>query len=333
MDPNYKYVAPEKWDLCNNDSFVYEDFNIAILPYNELPYVNHLKEVAPKQWHDDDSIPMLWGGGTQAYHPVFMIQYSLDLLDVYHETNDPSKLAYVQKMAKKLVELCIPREGVLYLPYSWDYKIHKLDEETIFAPWYSGMAQGQFLSLLCRLNEITGDEKYMEDGEKVFQSFTKFKGLESNPWVSCIDSSGNLWLEEYPRYQPCFTLNGMIFAIYGLYDYYRLTENEEVGKYLKASMTTIKVNAHKYRVVGDRSLYCLKHKLKVPSFRYQRIHASQMHMLHKITGDPLFKEVGDQFKEDIAIVEAEFVIQQQEARKRFEKQQEEAKKAQEQKSN
>ena len=51
---------------------------------------------------------------------------------------------------------------------------------------------------------------------------------EGNPWISGIDGDNYLWLEEYPDSdQPNKTLNGKIFAIYGLYDFYQLTGNQD----------------------------------------------------------------------------------------------------------
>lgn len=166
----------------------------------------------------------------------------------------------------------------------------------MYSPWYSGMAQGQILSIFCRMYEQTGDSRYMKQAMLIFNSFLKLKANDESPWVTCIDRNKNLWFEEYPKEEVCFTLNGMIFAIYGIYDFYRITNNESAMKLLKGGLTTIKRNAAAFRSKDRLSFYCLKHKSRNPW--YHLIHIEQMGTLYRITGDVYFADMAETLKND-----------------------------------
>jgi len=49
--------------------------------------------------------------------------------------------------------------------FDWEYR------ETLIKPWYSGLAQGQGISLLVRAHRETGDSHYLEAAHKAFASF------------------------------------------------------------------------------------------------------------------------------------------------------------------
>lgn len=84
-----------------------------------------------------------------------------------------------------------------------------------------------------------------------------------------------------------YTLNGFLFSIIGLYDYYRIRPEKEVYGLLCAVLTTAKHNVHRFRSNKNVSYYCLSHK--VQSLTYHEIHIDQIDYLFKITNDIKFK--------------------------------------------
>jgi hypothetical protein len=279
-----------------------EEFSINVLPFDQLPYLKSNTVLAgqKKYTFDKDSIPLYMDKGQGHYHPVLIAQYALPLLHTYIKTRDTSYLNYVVRLADKLISTSVNYEHALFFPYTFNFALHGCAEEMMIPPWYSGMAQGQVLSLFCRLYETTHERKYKVISRKIFKSFTLLKGQSHSPWVSCVDKNGNLWLEEYPRDLPNFTLNGKVFAIYGVYDYYRITKKKKALKILCGAITTIKDNIHKFRNVNDISWYCLKHQ-KMPNVKssdYHKIHVSQLYMLYDITGDEYFREMARNFEDD-----------------------------------
>ena len=115
-----------------------------------------------------------------------------------------------------------------------------------------------------------------------------------------VDEEGYYWIEEYPINYPeeaaDQVLNGFIFSIYGLYDYYLLTKDPDVKKILKASITTVYNYIPEFRDEGDISFYCLKHHHK--DIKYHFIHQDQLSTLTNITGDPFFQAMADSLYND-----------------------------------
>jgi hypothetical protein len=92
------------------------------------------------------------------------------------------------------------------------------------APWVSGMAQGQALSLLVRVWRITGDDAYLDAGRKALASFSVpvEEGGVLRVW------RGHPFYEEYPTTErPTLVLNGFLFALVGLHDYAAETGDAE----------------------------------------------------------------------------------------------------------
>lgn len=283
-------------DQCSEIKYKSDSINIKILDYSDLPYVNKQKSISYNEIYDFDSVPLFCLNEKLIYHPVYLAQYSFRLLDVYNTTKDSSKLVRGEIIANKLLGISIYANSSIYFPYNVDYKNHNDKFQKLYAPWYSGMAQGQILSLFVRLYEITKKEKYLNACDKIFNSFTKLKGDNYNPWTVCVDKENYFWIEEYPSERPCFTINGMIFGIYGVYDYYRITKCSIAKRILMASLTTVKKNIYKYRNKNDISYYCQEENLKL--IDYHTIVTEQFLQLFKITGDKFFLNVAIQLKSD-----------------------------------
>lgn len=291
------FFSPHQHDSCNYTEFYFDDFEIQILPASELPYESNDSTMVERQAYDDDSVPIIKFHRIYRYHPVYIAEYTLDLIDVYTTTKDTACIPVIMRNLNKLVTLGVQADSSLFYPYDFDFRMHYDYQDMMLAPWYSGMAQGLVLSLFCRVYEFTGREEYLTYSKKIFNSYLRLKGDGFQPWVSCVDANGNLWLEEYPKDVPCFTLNGMIFAIYGIYDYYRLTHDETAERYLKGSITTIKKNVERFRNENDITYYCIKHEIKAPE--YQDLHINQLLMLEKMTNDSYFGDVAKAMRTDI----------------------------------
>lgn len=311
--PPNRYVSdidPTTWDSCNNTVFKSEAFNIQSLDYSELPYTQFkiLSDdiLTRERIYDEDSIPLILMKEKKVYFPTNLLQYTYGIFDqLVVQKKDTAALRIVTKIANKLIDLSLKVDSSIFISYHFDFPVHgKRSGETMKAPWYSAMAQGQTLSLYCRLYHFTKNQKHLEICHKLFNSFRKIKGQGETPWVSCIDKNGNLWLEEYPAELPYFTLNGKIFAIFGLYEYYQLTKSQEAKEILTAAITTIKVNIERFRVVGEPSFYCLKHKFcEVQYPGYHAIHIEQLNMLYAMTNDVFFANMALKLTEDTAIKE------------------------------
>ena len=82
-------------------------------------------------------------------------------------------------------------------------------------------------------------ENLLETALKVYE-FMKIDVKDGG--VRTFDSNGNLWLEEFPSNPPSYVLNGFIYAIFGLYDLYRITKRKDVKNDIDDCILTLKMN-------------------------------------------------------------------------------------------
>ena len=278
-----------------DDPFNIAEYNINELNYFELPYVGHSLASFDNYPTDDKGVIIYIRQGKRYYHPWQIAKKAIHFLDSYVQTNDPVYLDRTELFADKLLESSVKSRGAVYFPYCFDFLLHDIEGQEMIAPWYSGMAQGTALSLFVRLYRFTGKNEYLKTSEEVFASFTHLKE-EGDPWVVYVDEFGYLWIEEYPMELPNNTLNGFIFGIYGLYDYYLVNKDKISRQLLQACLTTIRQYISEFRRESDVSLYCLKHQIQ--SSTYHRIHIEQLDMLYRISGEPYFKEMSENFYND-----------------------------------
>lgn len=166
--------------------------------------------------------------------------------------------------------------------FDWEYRTR------LKAPWYSGLAQGQGISLLARAWQETSDEAYLAAAQRAFHSFCK---PTSEGGVSFTDETGDVWFEEYIVTPPTHILNGFIWAAWGVYDYFLATRDPTAEQlFLKASKTLSK-NLPCYDL-GFWSLY-EQSGTRLPMLAspfYHRLHTAQLRVMHRLTGDALFSE-------------------------------------------
>ena len=293
-------IEAHNWHVYNNIfNCKNNNYSIKLLNIEDRPYalstpisldINYLS--------DDEGIPMFTYDNVDYYHPIQICQRAINLLESYRITGVQEYLDRTILLAEKLIQISDQSYGdQLWFAYPFDFRLHGWSAEVLVSPWYSGMAQGQILSLFTRLYDITGTNDYLEYANKTYNTFTHRIIQDGNPWFVGIDGDNYLWLEEYPDLnQPNKTLNGFIFAIYGLYDYYVSSTNPEVLTLLQSSITTIQNYIEEFRVENGISYYCLTHE--VASSGYHGIHIEQLQYLYSMTDEQYFYDVSQLFQSD-----------------------------------
>jgi len=256
-------------------TFAANDLAINDLPREEYPYVRD--EPLPKKDkgdHDSLGVRMRTFDGKKYNHPVAQIGYAIDLLESYRISQDKWYLRLAQLNAERLMTEAVQADGAWYLPYPFDFALHGKKTDMMIAPWYSAMAQGQALTMFVRLYETTGDIQYKNAADGVFASFLRLRNTKS-PWVVWVDDDNHLWLEEYANEVPDRTLNGHMFAVFGLWDYWRLTKDERAVKLYQGALTLVKDYFPQFRNENWLSHYCLEHP-DAFSTKYHQIHIKQL---------------------------------------------------------
>jgi hypothetical protein len=277
-----------------------KDYSLQRLDYESLPqgYTGR-STISVEDPGEIAELPTLTYKGQKGYHPVRIARLLLALLNSYKVTSEQAYLEKAKVISDKYVDTATESTGAMYFPYTFDFHLHGIQKELMEAPWYSGMAQRISLSAYVRFYQVTGEQKYLGIVNKVFKSFTNLRNNEHNPWIAYVDDNGYYWIEEYPIWPPAHTLNGFLYAIFGLYEYWLLKQDVESETVLKAAITTIQHYLSQYRNPGELSFYCLKHK--VQNLAYHKIHINQLYELYLICQDEYFHEMMYAFQRDLLI--------------------------------
>ncbi len=230
-------------------------------------------------------------------HPVGQAQYVVNMLRNNRLDPKAEYLDLALANANRLLERAVRHQGALFFPYGFDYALH--GRGTMQAPWYSGMAQGIALSGFIRLWEVTGDAKWMTAARDTFLSF-RVARQPGKPWFAVVDN-GSLWFEEYPWTPYDHTYNGHNFAIYGLYDYWRVTRDREAGLLALGGIATSARVSGTVRVPGGISHYCIAQSCldrRVRNPAYHLTHIGQFLQLHRYTASETFARLADTFTAD-----------------------------------
>jgi hypothetical protein len=266
------------------------------LPIEQRPYAECSTYAAGASYPKDAAgIPLKLYRGVYQYNPVIMAQAGLEWLHCYRTSQDPQYLDQARTVARALVAMATTVNGALFFPYNYDFSLHGVTEDTLHAPWYSGMAQGQVLSLFSRLGELTGEVEWQTDADATLLSFDRWR-YHDDPWITDLDAQGDVWIEEYPFTPEERALNVFIFALFGLYDYAVWREDAQAAGMFLQSAATLHKNVERFRNPGERSSYCLAHR--VQSTSYHAIHIMQLRAMTDMTGDPYFAGVADLFAAD-----------------------------------
>ncbi len=222
------------------------------------------------------------------YTPVTISQYALGLYgQLLNGKGDECKKSF-------LIQARWLRDNLVRMPDGFGLWLHWFSQRSysLEPPWVSAMAQGQGISALLRAFDLTGDNRYLEAAQLAFQAFrhdVKAGG------VAFQDGNGCLWFEEYPSRPASHVLNGFIFALWGIFDLWRVTADESIFKFWQQGLDTLKVNLPRYEWGTDWSRYDLIREEKA-SYEYHLTHVMQLEVLAQLTGEPLFREYGERWR-------------------------------------
>ena len=143
--------------------------------------------------YDPSGIPQLdyHGHIGLQYNPIAIAQYGLGNYNLWRQTGDPTRKQKFLLIADWLCSNLEPNAqgfAVWNHHFNWEYR------DTLRAPWYSALAQGQGISLLVRAYKETGVPKYLDAARRAFVSF---QHSIPDGGVAFTDESGDLWFEEY----------------------------------------------------------------------------------------------------------------------------------------
>ena len=218
------------------------------------------------------------------YQPIGVAQYALGNFALYLDTGvNDYKSAFFAQVNWLMDNMKITSAGTAVWEFDYNFLPRQYD---LTLPWISSMAQGQIISVLLRANRLTKDQNYLDAAENALKTFHR---SISEGGVAWTNDEGFTFYEEYPSNPLSHVLNGHIFAMFGVYDFYRVTGSEDALSLFQEGVNTVKEYLPLYDT-GFWTKYDLKSGSGCAPVRYHRIHIEQLKVLYEITGEGIFND-------------------------------------------
>jgi hypothetical protein len=231
---------------------------------------------------DENGVPMIGlSSGKFEYFPINIAQYGF-MIHAAYLANPNDKLLNTLKSCLKVLENIKAENETQAI---WWHN-HFEEKYKISPPWSSAMAQGEIISFYLRMYQLLNEKKLLQTAEKAYC----FMQLENETKsIRRYDEFGNLWFEEYPSSPPSYVLNGFVYALFGLIDLYRVTNNQSVKFDIDRCISTLK-NRLKDFDSGYWSYYDLQKKELVRYYYQKNVHILQLEILYLLTNEPVFRK-------------------------------------------
>jgi hypothetical protein len=248
--------------------------------------------------YDAAGIPMLDYHGVIGlqYNPIAIAQWGLANYNLFCENGDDARWQKTLKAADWLADKLEQNAHGLWVwnhHFDWEYR------DMLKAPWYSGLAQGQGISLLLRAHAFSGSQKYQHAAEKAFVPLTRpiAEGGVLFEERGDEDRRGYLWVEEYLVDPPTHILNGFIWALWGVFDFWLARADASAKTVFDRGVETLLGNLAQFDT-GYWSLYeqsGTRLKMLASPF-YHRLHIVQLRVMYILTRDARFVTVADRWE-------------------------------------
>lgn len=237
---------------------------------------------------DEKGVPLLNYRGNIGlqYNPIAIAQYGLACYNRYRDSGTQRWRDASVRAADWLVANLEPNGHDIPL---WHHRFDWPYRQTLKAPWGSGLAQGTGISLLIRAAQETGRADYADAARAAFLSFSV---PTDQGGVVVRDPEGHLWIEEYIVTPPTHILNGFLWALWGVHDFARWSQDREAGQIFGECVETLACNLQRYDA-GFWSLYELPDGTPpmLASRYYHGLHVVQLAALYRMTGREVFRDM------------------------------------------
>lgn len=165
----------------------------------------------------------------------------------------------------------------------WEWSFD-LPSRNLKTPWVSGLTQSVGISLMLRAYQSTHNKNYLDAASKALE----WLKLPISKGGVAIPTAHGTWLEEYPdAEQPSHVLNGHMWALFGIWDYFRVTDDPVAKKMFDDGIRIIKADIDKYDV-GFWVVYAQTNRVDNLKGNYMAFVIQQLKVLYAITGDHFF---------------------------------------------
>ena len=269
---------------------VNEEAPVGRLGQYHMPFLEKAAYSGP---FDPQDVPLLDYRGSlgRQYNPIAIAQFGLGNYNLHCRTGSEDALKKWTIAADWLVDhLESNPQSVPVWNHHFDFEYR----DTLRAPWYSALAQGQGLSMLVRAHQQTNDTRYLDTASRAFEAFLLSPDVGGVTWEW---PDGDIWFEEYMVHPPTHILNGFIWAMWGVYDYSLATGDERATDLFARSAVSLGRRLSHYEW-GRWSLYELsgtRMRMLASPF-YHRLHIAQLRATQRLVGGTALGEYADRWE-------------------------------------
>lgn len=243
--------------------------------YSKTEVAGYYNDLTEKVTKDDPNIlvPKYYiDTGEKIFFSIGIFQYGLAAYDLYLNTGE-------ETYKKKLIACADWTVDNQQSDGSWvTFAYKNLDHP------YSSMAQGEGISMLIRAHIASEDERYITAARKA-KDFM-LKPIPDGGTTNYQD--GDVFLYEC-THEPLI-LNGWIFSLWGLYDYSKYIDDDNVKNTLTTTLNTLKKKLPEFDI-GYWSKYDIEKRI-CSSF-YHKLHIAQLKVMYDLFGDEIYKKYAD----------------------------------------
>jgi heparosan-N-sulfate-glucuronate 5-epimerase len=224
-----------------------------------------------------------------ARNPITVASKASHYYGIYQQKHSNEAKQSLINNANWLVSNAANRGNYSILEYRFNWPPYGLKP-----PWRSGMAQAQAIQALIKAYEVTKDKKYLDTSKMLLNSF--FIEVKDGGVTYKTPKEG-WWYEEYAsrnESNESRVLNGMIFALLGIHDYYTYTRDPNAKYLFDQGIVALKKNLPRYNYEDHYTYYDVLGNLSPPS--YHKAVIQSLSPLYKITRESIFKTYLDKWK-------------------------------------
>jgi hypothetical protein len=225
---------------------------------------------------DNSGVPVIHTGLQSIHNPVTIARYALAIWELYLLDEKSEIGRKFLKIADWFCQNCDNGR--------WNYS-QKDILSNLPAGWISAMSQGMAISVLLRAFSLTKKKKYLETSDQAMKWFEK----------SCLEGGVThrfevgSWFEEYPNPQkPAHVFNGHCFALFGIWDHYRITGKDSSKKLFEFGITAL-INQIQRFDNGYWVIYDQRFRSLVNA-SYMDLQLKQLEVLSAINSDKILSD-------------------------------------------
>jgi len=205
----------------------------------------------------------------------------------YDKTGNESELERALFLTEYLISNSASRNNNTFIVWENNFPWPVYD---LPAGWIGALSQAGCLKSLLLAYKATGEERYLEYGDKALQAFT----VDVSQGGLLIIREENWWYPEYAKEEPPFVLNGFITTVLWIKDYYDGTKNPLAKELYDEGVKTLVHYVPTYDSGDGWSYYdAVEHK---SSEHYHQLHVQLMGSLFNVTGEPVFLGYHEKWK-------------------------------------